>query len=132
MTTRNLQISYSGNGLSPVARTYTLTGQSNFGIDTICAGSATTTISPALITDPDSNVRTFCFLASGDCTLHFDLTSGTDTSIALAANTPEIYKENPSGTIPVLPAPSGNDTLTFKIANAGSGTITFFGDLLVE
>lgn len=130
--TRNLQITYSGiSGGTPIQKTIANTGQGEFGFDTICA-NGTTTLAPVVILDSDSNVRCFAFLASGNCSIHCDLASGTDTTITLTANVPEIQTETAAGTIALLPAPVGNDTLTLKIHNAGSGTITFVGDLLVE
>lgn len=133
MSTRNLQQVYSGGGATPVQLNSTLEGQSTFGADTTCAaGPGTTTISPALIFDPDTNVRCFYMLASGNCTVQCDLTSGTDTSITLSANTPVIQQETAAGTIALLPAPSGNDTLTLKIHNPNASTITFTCDFLIE
>ena len=130
--TRNLQMTYSGSDSVPVQRTIANTGQSSFGADTTCAGSGTTTISPSLIFDPDTNVRCFYMLASGNCTVQCDLTSGTDTSISLTANVPEIQQETAAGTIALLPAPGSNDTLTLKVHNANSSTITFSCDFLIE
>lgn len=127
---RNIQITYSGGLATPIQRTITNTGQSGWSADTVCAGSATTTISPPLVLDPDTNVRCYVFNATGNCTLWFDVASGTDTSIALTANTPEIQTENAAGTIAYLPTAS--DTLTLKVANAGSSTLTFTADMLIE
>lgn len=133
MVTRNIQMTYSGGTVSPIQRTIENKGQSNFGIDTICAaGPGTTTFSPALIFDPDTNVRCFAMVASGNCTVQCDLTSGTDTSITLSANVPEIQTETAGGTIALLPTPSGNDTLTFKVHNPNAETITFTMDMLIE
>ena len=133
MATRNIQMTYSGGVATPIQRNITNSGQSNFGVDTICAvGPSTTTITPALIFDPDTNVRCFAMVASGNCSVHCDLTSGTDTTISLTANVAEIQQETAAGTIALLPAPVGNDTLTFKIHNPNSTTITFTMDLLVE
>lgn len=133
MVARNIQMTYSGGTTTPIQRTIANTGQSNFGVDTICAaGPGTTTITPALIFDPDTNVRCFAIVASGNCSVHCDLTSGTDTTITLSANVPEIQTETAAGTIALLPAPSGNDTLTFKVHNPNATTITFTMDLLIE
>lgn len=130
---RNLQITYSGGDTTPIQRTIANTGQSSFGADTTCAaGPSTTTITPALIFDPDTNVRCFYMLASGNCTVQCDLTSGTDTSITLSANVAEIQQETAAGTIALLPSPSGNDTLTLKIHNPNSSTISFSCDFLIE
>lgn len=128
---RNISITYAG-GDSAIQQNLALTGQTGISINKTCNGNATTTISPAIALDPDNNVRCFAFVSSGDCTVHFDLASGTDTSVALTANTPLIQMESASGTIPILPAPSGNDTMTIRIVNPGSETIQFVGDLLVE
>lgn len=112
---------YSGGGVTPVSQTITATGSYELNDDTICAGSATTTLNPTAIFNPRTAVQACCYLASGNCTLDFHGQSGGANTIALAANTPFIRAANGST---ITDLPSGSDTYTFRIQNAGATTIT--------
>lgn len=130
MATRNIQMTYSGGTVTPIQRTITNSGQSYYGVDTICAtGPSTTTISPPIILNPTTGIRCYAMQASGNCSVLCDV-GGTDTTITLTANVPEIQTEAASGSIAGLP--SGADTMTLKIFHTNSTTITFTCDMLIE
>ena len=109
--------SYSGGGPNAMSSSSVWVGSAETDWDQSCGASATTSLSPVLVIDPDSNCLAYGFKADGNCTLWFDgaSTSTTDTSIALTANQPVIVERSGST---IAGIPTASDTYTLKLANA--------------
>lgn len=118
---------YTGGGTSPVSSSVTYSGESETDYNGPAAGSGTTTFGNPMVFNPATALQCCEFQADGNCTLTWDAQAGSDVTMALTANTPVII-ENTTGTMAGVP--SGSDTYTLKIVNAGTSSITFEGRML--
>lgn len=130
--THTINISYSGGGTSSVSSQLSITGQSEFNSDTVCAGASTTTINPSLVMDPDARIQSYCLMVTGgNATFAFTASGGTHTTIGLVDSVPAIAWYD---TVTDLTAnvPTSADTYTLSVRNANAGTITFDGRMVLQ
>lgn len=121
--THTITQTYSGGGSLPVARTINQVGQSQGVYQTQCAGATTTTLSPPLVMDPDALIQAYCLLATGNCSLIFDATSGSDSTVTLTANTAKIQVTDETTDL-ISGVPTAADTYTLKVVVPGSDSIS--------
>ena len=130
--THTINITYAGGGSTSVSSQLSITGQSEFNSDTVCAGSSTTTINPSLVMDPDSRIQSYCFVVNGgNATLAFTASGGGATTIGLTDGVPAIAWYD-STTDLIAGVPTSADTYTLSVRNANSDTITFDGRMVLQ
>lgn len=123
--THTIQANYSGGGPNSINATTTNSGESDTNFDQACTASATTTLSPAVVVNPATCLSFALKSIGGNVTVHFSATSVTanSTTIGLVDGTPVIING-------ATGLPSGADTYTVKVRNAGSVSIAFEGRFL--
>lgn len=125
--THTISKTYSGGGTSVITVSTAYTGETETDYEGPAAGSGTTTFGVPTVFNPATALQCCEFNATGNCTLTWDAQAGSDVTMPLTANTPVII-ENITGTMAGVP--SGADTYTLKVTNAGTSSITFEGRLL--
>lgn len=127
--THTISIQYSGGGVSAVQKTISATGNTEINYPNVTvSASGTTTLNGPIVMDPDGVIQSCCFNATGNCTLTFDATSGSDVTIGLTANSPFIRYADGSN---LGGLPTASDTYTMKVLNAAGTTITFDGRMIM-
>jgi hypothetical protein len=124
--THTISQQYSGGGSSGVggSKSYTGNAELNFDVD---IGAGTTTLTPSINLDPDNNIQSYCFLASGNCSLQF---AGVVTvTLTLPAGSPIIAGEV-NDVITGVPTAAG--TYALRLINPSSSTVTVNGRMLIE
>lgn len=120
--THTITKSYSGGSNAAKSVTISATGESEVNISQACAGSATTSLTPVLVMDPDNAIEGALFSADGNCTLAFTNAALTATTIGLTANTPVIVDAVGSAALLSL-VPTSADTYTLSCRNASTVTV---------
>lgn len=113
--------SYSGGTNAAKSVTINAVGESEVNISQACAGSATTTLTPNIVMDPDNAIEAALFSADGNCTFAFTPITGSATTIALTANVPQIVDAVGSGLLSLVPTSS--ETYTLSLRNATTVTV---------
>jgi hypothetical protein len=73
--------------------------------------------------DPDAAIQAYAMLATGNCSVIFDATSGSDSTVALTANSAKIQVTDDVTDL-ISGVPTSADTYTLKVVVPGADSIT--------